>query len=100
MDSLVSEMITLWFTPSGVPERMVWDGRRFLVTTRPILWLDRTRWWQQIGPVKKEDSGSIDVPVWRFEITPVDGESESQLVDVAERDGRWVLCAVVEPVSK
>lgn len=98
MNSTVSEMVTLWFTPNGVPERMVLGNRRYLVTNRPVLWVDRTRWWQGIGPVKKEDANSIDVPVWRFEISPVDGQDGPQIVDVAKQDGHWTLLALPEPV--
>lgn len=64
----------VWLGASGAPERLVWRGARYLVTSRPTPWVDRSAWWQGSGGVAA--MRGIDVMTWRVDLSEVDGEAE------------------------
>lgn len=91
----VDDHVTVWLSDAGMPERLVWRGRRWLVTDRPTPWVDRDRWWEQAageGPV-----GVSGFPVWRAQISPSDaGGGNSVVVDIAHRANAWIILNVFD----
>lgn len=102
MRTVIDEQVQVWTNEAGTPLRMVWRGRRYLVTDKPTPWVDRHPWWtpENYTPrhTKRTDGRHsiaeqrIDLVKWRFQATPVD-EGESIVVDVAQHSetGFWSL---------
>ena len=90
------DLVAVWASATGVPQRFEWQGRRFEVCGRPVPWIDRAPWWSRAAQV-----GTIQAPeqrMWRVagmdtttgEVTKVD-----LAVEVNESDW-WRLTYVQE----
>jgi hypothetical protein len=75
MSSAVTASATVWTNPSGIPERLVWAGRRYRVSDRP------TALESDLDAV----THPLAVPVgWRFQGT--DDEGVATVFDVLSFD--------------
>lgn len=86
--TMVEEAVAVWLSPDGVPERLVWRGRRFRVTDTPTAF----------GPAPEEVLGFVTHPPrhgvgWRFQGTSDEPGHETLMFDVLRDDYRqqWRL---------
>lgn len=69
------EMATVWADEAGVPLRLVWSGRRFTVTGRPIQWFDRRPWWTTTGRAPAGQAADVlEQPMWQVRAQAPDGQ--------------------------
>lgn len=88
------EPASVWTTVSGAPERLVWRGRRFLVHSKPIPWVDRIEWWMLEQRVPRKAAMPIEQRMWQVQIRAID-DGEILLVDLAaDTDGKWRVMKV------
>ncbi|GAA1119091.1 hypothetical protein [Nesterenkonia jeotgali] len=88
---------TVWTTPSGAPERLVWGGRRFLVVAKPIPWVDRTVWWDLSPRVPVGGAAQLlEQPMWQVQAKALD-IGELLILNLAVTDGQhWPITAVFD----
>lgn len=88
---------TVWTTPAGAPERLVWCGRRFVVVAKPIAWMDRTSWWE--SPVRVAAGQAAQVverPMWQVTAKALDN-AELLIFDLAVSSGdQWPITAIYD----
>lgn len=82
---LVNSPVSVWATPAGVPERVVWNGHRYRVSDEPTL-LEPDLAFMTHPP--------LGAPrVWRFQGT--DEQGDSLVFDVLPTtDVHWQLLRV------
>lgn len=90
------DVVHVWVSASGSPERFVAAGRRYRVVSKPAMWLDRAPWWSVQRPGRAAPTAAdLEREIWRVRAALLDDGSE---IDVdLERDsatGRW---SVAEP---
>lgn len=91
----VEHQVTVWTSERGVPQRLVWNATRWVVTDRPTLWVERDRWWEL--PTKAgERRTTSGYPVWRTQISPVDTNKPAVVVDIARRGEQWLVLNVFD----
>lgn len=74
-----SESIGVLLGESGAPVQLDWQGQSYQVVAPPVLWVDRTRWWESgVG----FDTAAQDFPVWRLNVTPSPPVVESALAAI------------------
>lgn len=61
MDDLVVE------TVDGVPVSFVRDGGTWHVAVRPVVWFERTSWWETERRMPPGECVRIDVMVWQVQ---------------------------------
>ncbi len=69
------ERAVVWTDEEGIPLRLIWSGRRFIVSGRPIRWFDRLPWWTTAG--RAPAGGAADLleqPMWQVRATAEDGQ--------------------------
>ena len=80
------ELVAVWASDTGVPQRFEWGGHRYLVCGRPVPWVDRMPWWSRAAEV-----GTIQAPeqqMWR--VTGMDAiTGDVTCVDLAVEEPRW-----------
>lgn len=88
---------TVWTTAAGAPERLVWGGRRFVVVTKPIPWVDRTAWWESSPRVPVGGASQLlEQPMWQVQAKALD-TGELLIVDLAVSEGQhWPITAVFD----
>lgn len=93
--SLVREFVELWTNDVGLPQRLVWRGRRYRVTDTPTTLVGECDWW---APIAHHDVSPGRAPLqiagWRFQATSDDGETH--VFDVQRHDDRWRLVRVFD----
>lgn len=83
---------TVWATPEGVPERFVWQSRRFVVVSRPIPWIDRRDWWTGEQSVSRGTAGRVlEQRMWQVEASDEEGAIRIYDLAVGETADRWFL---------
>ncbi|AQX78883.1 hypothetical protein ITJ66_02610 [Plantibacter sp. VKM Ac-2885] len=84
---ITSTEIAVWTTPAGVPERLFWDGARYLVTDTP------TPLEPNVSFVTHPPAAT---PAWRFQATAADGRSFVFDIRLDAARGRWQLLRAYE----
>lgn len=88
---------TVWTTPAGAPERLIWAGRRFVVAAKPIAWIDRIAWWE--SPVRVPVGRSaqlVERPMWQVTAKALDN-GELLIFDLAvSSDAQWPITAIYD----
>lgn len=86
--TMVAESVAVWLSSAGVPERLVWRGRRFRVSDTPTAF----------GGASDEVLGFVTHPPrqsvgWRFQGTSEGPERETLMFDVLRDEYRqqWRL---------
>lgn len=90
------DLIQVWTTDTGSPDRLVHEGRRWRVTDKPTLWIGRTDWWTIRG-LGRPSAADLEQEMWSFRAAAADGEK--RMFDLA-RDrstGSWWL---IEPTME
>lgn len=95
---LGGQVATVWSTPGGAPERFVWEGRRYVVVSRPIPWLERVPWWEQPAGTTPRTDGApvVERRMWQVEARALD-TGEILTLDLAVGPGqRWSIVALFD----
>ncbi|MBT2499827.1 hypothetical protein J7E25_12055 [Agromyces sp. ISL-38] len=91
----VQEIVQIWTSEAGEPERLVWRSRRFRVTDMPTALVGPCDWW---SPFSAHDVSPGRVPLeisgWRFQASAADGETH--VFDVAYDGARWHVLRVYD----
>lgn len=88
------EPATVWVDDSGAPQRLLWRGQRFLVSSRPIPWVDRTSWWKEGPRAPLGATESLEHHMWQVQVRSVEN-SEMFLLDIqASATQQWQVTAV------
>ncbi|MFV0405483.1 MAG: DUF6504 family protein [Propioniciclava sp.] len=89
------EVATVWTTPSGSPERFIWNLRRFVVCARPIPWMSRVRWWNNASElIDTTKSRMVERPMWQVQAKALD-DGEMLIFDLAVDAGpHWSIRVV------
>ncbi|MDR1388076.1 MAG: DUF6504 family protein [Propionibacteriaceae bacterium] len=71
---VLDDFATVWTTPTGAPARFLYRGRRFVVTARPVFWIDRLPWWRQVSRVPPgRAANALEQPMWHVRAVAADG---------------------------
>lgn len=81
--SQMREPATVWTTPAGAPERLIWRGRRYRVDAKPIPWIDRVLWWQD---GEAPAPGAFERRMWQVQARALD-TGELQCIDLEAAPG-------------
>lgn len=95
---LGGKVATVWTTRDGSPEKFVWEGRRYIVVSRPIPWLERVPWWEQPSRTAPgtDDAAVVERRMWQVEAKALD-TGEILTLDLAIGPGqRWSIVAVFD----
>ena len=91
----VQELVEVWTSDAGEPERLVWRARRFRVTDMPTTLVGPCDWW---APLAGHDVSPGRVPLaisgWRFQASADDGETH--VLDVEHDGAHWQLVRVYD----
>lgn len=74
------DLIQVWTTETGSPDRLVWGWRRWRVIDKPTLWIGRTDWWSIRG-LGRPTAADLEQEMWSFRAEAEDGER--RMFDVA-----------------
>ncbi|GAA1813256.1 DUF6504 family protein [Nesterenkonia flava] len=88
---------TVWTASSGAPERLVWSGRRFRVSARPIPWIDRRPWWHTSTRVPAGRSAeALEQRMWQVQATAED-DGQILIFDLAVAAGpSWPVTGIYD----
>jgi Domain of unknown function (DUF6504) len=91
-------VVQVWTGRDGCPDRLVWQGRRWRVATKPVPWIDRKSWWAQAGRAPAGVGKQLlEQPMWRFRATAEDN-GQTLTFDLAQRfePAAWHVVQVCE----
>lgn len=64
MEAVITEVV---LDPDGAPVSFSYQGRQYLVSSRPVRWYTRRLWWQEAqGVPKGSGSAVMEVEMWRL----------------------------------
>lgn len=89
---------TVWTTAHGAPERLIWGGKRFIVVSKPIPWVDRSSWWDHSPrvPAGQTAADVLERQMWQVQIKSLE-TGEMLIVDLAVSDtAQWLITAVFD----
>ncbi|WP_137802237.1 DUF6504 family protein [Kocuria sp. 2SI] len=92
-----AQVATVWRTPDGAPTTFMWDGRRFVVRSRPIPWVERIPWWEPADRAPKNTEPLVvERNMWQVQAKALDN-GELLIIDLAAADGPlWSVTAVFD----
>jgi hypothetical protein len=92
----LDEPAVVWTTAHGVPQRMQWRGREFLVCAKPVPWVDRVPWWQ-VAERAPAGLGAelLERPMWQVQALSDDGADVVRL-DLAVGEDWWRVIRMYE----
>lgn len=62
----------------GVPLRMQWQGRQWVIGPEPLRWYERRPWWRCESRMPAgAGAGMVDTRIWRLQIRPAAALPES-----------------------
>lgn len=95
--------VTVGCTTAGVPLRLEWDGRSYVLAAEPVRWYERRRWWVEERRAERgRGAGLVDHEVWRIQVRPELARDAPLLtLDISHHrgSGRWRLVRVHDAVG-
>jgi hypothetical protein len=92
----LDEPALVWTSKTGVPRKLEWRNRRFVVSTKPVPWVNRVPWWQLTN---RAPSNGADVlaeqQMWQVQVLAVDNGQVFTL-DLLTANGEWRVTRVSE----
>jgi hypothetical protein len=90
MVASLDEPVVVWATDAGVPQRLEWRGREFLVCAKPTPWIDRVPWWQVASraPVGK-GAELLEQPMWQVQALSTDADEVVRVDLAVGQEGDW-----------
>ncbi|GAB2835489.1 hypothetical protein GCM10022221_38200 [Actinocorallia aurea] len=88
--SQLSEPVTVWTGPDGLPRRFVWRDRLFVVRRILEHWIVSRDWWREQHP---ESADPAERRFWRVEASPDRESGVYELRHTPETD-EWTLSRV------
>lgn len=98
VDPAAQQMVaTVWTTPAGAPERLIWAGRRFVVSAKPIAWMDRISWWESPMRIPRGHAAqAVERPMWQVTAKALDN-GELLIFDLAVSSSpQWPITAIYD----
>jgi hypothetical protein len=92
----IRDLIQVWTTDAGSPDRLVHAGRRWRVSDKPTLWMGRIDWWSIQG-LDRPSAADLEQEMWSFRATADDGEK--RMFDVA-RDRVSTTWWLISPTTE
>lgn len=91
------DLATVWTSAEGVPQRLIWAARRFLVVSKPIAWTEHQRWWETSARVPKGTSSHvIERAMWQVQAKALDN-GELLIFDLAvSEDSQWPVTGIYD----
>ena len=91
-------------TAAGVPERVEWKGRTYVVAAEPVRWFERRRWWTEERRAERgRGAGLVDHEVWRVQVRLARASRSPLLtLDISHHldSGRWRLIQIHDAVRQ
>lgn len=100
---IFTRSVTVGCTAAGVPLRLEWDGRSYVLAAEPVRWYERRRWWAEERRAERgRGAGLVDHEVWRVQVRPELARGAPLLtLDLSHHpgSGRWRLVRVHDVVA-
>ena len=99
-----TQSIAVQCSADGVPLRLEWEGRLYVIAADPVRWYERRKWWAEASrAVRGRGAGLVDQEIWRVQVR-LEKASRAPLVtiDLAHRaeSGRWRLIRVHDAAAQ
>jgi hypothetical protein len=95
---IFTQSVGVQCTTSGMPLRLDWDGRTYVVAAEPVRWYERRRWWAEEHRAERgRGPGLVDPEVWRGQVRLERARNAPPVtLDIAHHldSGRWRLVRV------
>jgi hypothetical protein len=62
----IDEPVVVLVDQEGSPICFRWQGRDYVVSSRPVRWFARNEWWVGERAHRGIGSGAVEVEIWRF----------------------------------
>jgi hypothetical protein len=62
----IDEPVAVLVDQEGSPVCFRWQGKDYLVGSRPVRWFARTQWWVGERAQRGIGSGALEVEMWRI----------------------------------
>lgn len=99
-----TQSIAVQRTAAGVPLRLEWDGRIYVVAAEPVRWFQRRKWWAEEQRAERgRGAGLVDHEIWRVQVRLEKARNGPLVtVDIAHHadSGRWRLVRVHDGSSR
>ncbi|GFZ97989.1 hypothetical protein [Nesterenkonia alkaliphila] len=95
----LTEPVEVLADPSGVPVRVQWHSRWYVVLGEPARWFQRRAWWLETSRAERGRQGLVSHKIWRLELRlEAAPAAQSRTVDVVHdvHSGRWRVVRVHE----
>ncbi|MDR0847530.1 MAG: hypothetical protein LBN10_00570 [Propionibacteriaceae bacterium] len=88
--SSVGDLVAVWTTPAGAPQRLEWGGCKFVVSAKPVAWIDRVPWWQLSTRAPNGSTGALlERLTWRVQAMSIDDGQTLTLDLVPSPQNDW-----------
>lgn len=64
----MKKSVEVQMTTSGMPLRILADGRVWNVVAQPVRWFERVSWWKSELRMERGSLNRIDVEVWQIQV--------------------------------
>ncbi|MDR6891607.1 DUF6504 family protein [Falsarthrobacter nasiphocae] len=87
----------VWTSAAGAPSRLVWNGRRFVVVSKPIPWMARDAWWETAARAPMgEGAEMVNRPMWQVQARALE-DGELLIFDLAVTQGPvWPVTGIFD----
>ncbi|MEE1621090.1 DUF6504 family protein [Zafaria sp. Z1313] len=99
---LFTRSIDVDCTTSGLPLRLRWEGREYLVAAEPLRWFERRKWWaEELRAERGRGPGLVDHEMWRIQAR-LAGRGPLRTFDLSRHaeTGRWRLVMIHDALKE
>ncbi|MDJ0355479.1 DUF6504 family protein [Paenarthrobacter sp. PH39-S1] len=96
-----SEPVEVIRSAAGLPLRLNWQGRSYIIGAEPLRWYERRKWWAEESRAERgHGAGLVDHEIWRIQAR-LDGRGPLCTFDLSHHpdSGRWRLLQVHDAVQ-
>jgi hypothetical protein len=95
---ILTQSLGVQCTTAGMPLRLDWQGRTYVVAAEPVRWYERRRWWAEEHRAERgRGPGLVDHEVWRVQVRLARARNAPLVtLDITHHvdSGRWRLVRV------
>lgn len=93
-----TQSIAVQCSADGVPLRLEWEGRLYVIAADPVRWYERRKWWTEERRAERgRGAGLVDHEVWRVQVRLEKARNAPLLtLDLSHHvdSGRWRLVRI------